>query len=393
MDVRPLGGALALVLLIAGGSWVAAVTKHHNTGSSAQTATPTPWPIITAEPETPAPTPVPTVPPSPPPQGVELLWRTVPDQGDRLEAIDWSGQVRGGLLLPADRNKLGSVVPSVDGQRLLVSVSGTDTVMSAQGRTLFSLTSESNRDFRTWSDDGNHLCDVRSTGDTSAQVFLVPLGSQPRLLTSLRWPQGDGRLQVLVCSVKQDVAVVSIDLGDDMAGHVWDIKVVRLSTGATIRDVHPPEFADHGGNLTPLPGTLSQVSASPDGRLLALTAWTEPDSHSAPTDIVDTLSGRKLGHVNGWVRSFSGDGAEVLIETQVLNWRTGKTVHAPAGCCGSIGPARPGSAGIVVGIASGPVPTPGTASSPAQSPPPDDMVLLRPDGSTLHLTCCGQTIL
>jgi hypothetical protein len=46
---------------------------------------------------------------------------------------------------------------------------------------------------------------------------------------------------------------------------------------------------------------------------------------------------------------------------------------------------------VIVSVATGPPSTINAGLS--AEPPPDDFVLLRPDGTTLRLACCGSRIL
>jgi hypothetical protein len=310
----------------------------------------------------------------------------------QIEAIDWSGQVRGGLVLPGSMYALGTVIPSPDGQRLLIEHNSAYSVLSAQGQVVASFPGSNTREWVGWSDDDAHVCAVRNTGDTAADLLLMTAGGPTRKVTSIHWPRGNGGPSAEVCSVANDVAVLSVSLGDDAAGHVVEIKVVRLSTGAVLRDLHPPAPDFSGPEPRPAPGALVDVTGSPDGRLLALRPYTAMDATTANTSIVDTVSGRTVGHVNALVFGFTGDDSAVLSYAGRIDWKTGRTTGRVAGCCGPALAVRHGSADVVVSVDSGPQPTP-DARSVWPAAPPQDVMLLRTDGTTLRLACCGATIL
>jgi hypothetical protein len=223
-------------------------------------------------------------------------------------------------------------------------------------------------------------------------MLLLTVGGTARKVTSTSWHGGNGGLMVDVCNVSSDLAVLSLSLGDDNAGHVVEIKVVRLSSGAVVRDVHPPGIDLSGPTPRAVAGALTGVIGSPDGRLLALQPWTPMDGTTAGTAIVDTVSGREVGHVDGSVSAFSGDGATVFTDRGRADWRTGRLTTAPRDCCSGVVVVRPGSADAVVSVASGPPPTPDARGSTPSGPPPD-ILLLRGGGSTVRLACCGASIL
>jgi hypothetical protein len=395
----PLAGALGAALLFAGGGTGVALVHHHQS-HKVSTMEPTSPPIpadwkgglVTLAPDTPTPS---LPPPVPPPAGVDLLWATVPGDDTTIQAIDWSGKVLGRLTLPASRNQLGDVAPSPDGQRILISIDSKDHVFSAQGRDLGQLPGESFYKGFAWADDDTHFCGLRSgpTQYTSAQLVVTSLGARERTVTAMHWPEGNGGARLLACSMKSDLAVLSVGLGDDSAGHIVEYKVVRLSTGATIRDVHPPAPDWTGNEPRPVPGSLDLIIASGDGRLLALEPYSgNMEVHAADIPVVDAVSGRVLRHVTASSVDFTGDDSAVVTDTARIDIATGRSTAVPARCCHGISAARPGSSDVVVAIATGPPPTPGTSSQPADQPP-DDYVLWRADGSTLKLACCGITII
>lgn len=397
----PLAGALGAALLFGGGGTGVVLLNHHQT-HKVSTTVPTSPPIpadwkgglVTVAPDTPTPSPSPPPLPMPPPTGIDLLWAIRQGDESTMEAMDWSGKMRGRFVLPATRYNLGDVSPSPDGQRILISIDSKDHVFSAQGRDLGQLPGESFFRGIVWADNDAHFCGLRTgpTQYTSAQLVLTSLGGSERTVSSMHWPEGDGGARLLACSMKSDLAVLSVALGDDSAGHIVEYKVVRLSTGATIRDVHPPEPDWTGANgPRAVPGSLDRVAASGDGRLLGLEPYS-PDMEVHPADIqvVDAVSGRVLRHVTASSVDFTGDDSAVVTDTARIDIATGRSTAVPARCCHGISAARPGSSDVVV--ATGPPPTPGSSSQPAE-PPPDDYVLWRADGSTLKLACCGETII
>jgi hypothetical protein len=388
VTLRPLAAALALVLAIVTAGTVAAVRNHHG---HAALSSPTPPSQVAAALATPAPTTMPTPTPEPPPAGIDLLWRTVPGDAHRIEAIDWSGTLRGGLAIDPSRD----VLPTADGQRLLVGSADRteETVLTAQGQTVARMPVDPKVGEWSWADNGDHLCGLlRSAEAASAQLEVVTVGGQARAVATMTWPGGDGGASLVACSLASDLAVVSVFLGDDDAGHVADYRVIRISTGRTVRDVHPPAPDFSGPAPRSAPGALAAVFASGDAKLLVLTPYTGM-LERVPTRelIVDTVSGRVLGHVTGSFLGFSGDDSAVVTETGRVNWRTGRVTGTVPRCCDGLAGTRPGSADVIVSVATGPPSTMNAGLS--AGPPPVDFVLLRADGTTLRLACCGQVIL
>jgi hypothetical protein len=392
VKLRPLAAALALVLALATVGTVAAVRNHHGPRAS---SSPTPPPQVAAAVATPAPTAMPTPTPVPPPAGIDLLWRTVPGDAHRIEAIDWSGAVRGGLALDTAVDRLHGVLPTADGQRLLVGSAdmSEETVLTAQGRTVARMSVDPKVGEWSWADKGDHLCGLLPSPQApSAQLEVLTVGGQARTVATMAWPAGDGGAYLVACSMASDLAVVSVSLGDDSAGHVVDYRVMRISTGRTVRDVRPPAPDLSGSEPKPAPGALDSVSASADAKLLVLAPYTaRPGSGPSREQIVDAVSGRVLGHVTGFVQGFSGDDSAVVTEAGRVDWRTGRITGTVPRCCDGLYGSRPGSAEVIVSVATAPPATMNAGASP--TPPPDDFVLLRADGTTLRLACCGARLL
>jgi hypothetical protein len=394
VKLSPLAGALGIVVVFAGAGTVIAVEKHHG-HSGATSTSPAGWHggVVTLAPDPPSPSPSPR--PVPLPAGIDLVWRTVPADDSLIEAMDWSGTVRGRLALPAPQNQL-SLSLSPDGQRLLiVTGDGTQDVLSAQGQELGQLPKDAGGTRFSWADDDVHLCGVRSgpAPYTSAQLVVSSLGGAERTVTSLHWPEGNGGADLRACSIKNDVAVISVGLGDDAAGHVVEYKVVRLSTGATVRDVHPPEPDFTGSEPRPVPGALSYVTASQDGRLLALVPYTANITDQAVAiAVVDAVSGRVLRAVTSSSVSFTGDDSAIVTDTARVEMKTGRSTPLPGRCCGGVATIRPGAREFIVSVPNGAPPTPGTPAVQAQELPVD-YVLWRADGTTVRIACCGVTII
>jgi len=377
----PLSVAVGAALLIATTGVVAAVQHHHARRAAALVTTPAP--------PTSASTPVPSRPPVPPPQGVRLIWRTVATNNTMLEAIDSSGTRRGALVLPRSLPKLGDITPSPDGQRLLVSMDGQYRLLSAQGADLGLVPGASDNSSVSWSDDDRHLCEMVRDTDTASHLVLLTLGAKPRTITAMGWPPGNGGAGLAACSVASDLAILSVSLGDDDAGHVVEYRVVRLSSGRTVRDVRPPAPNFSGAALRPVPGALGEVAASADGTRLALTAWTRMDATRPVTTIVDTLSGRAVGSLHGGDIAFTADDTAVELGSLQTDWRTGRVTTMPPRCCS--GTPRSGGGDVIIEIPTGPPPTP--TSGVIGPPPPSIVALLHPDGSLVQLACCGATVL
>lgn len=399
---RPLAIALSLALLAGTAGVAVAVSKHrpHAAATGVRTVSVDSTysgGLVTLSPGgSDAPTPYPQAP-IPAATGIDLLWRSRAgdDQAMMLEAVDWSGQVRGRLALPAPRGELG-ISASPDGQRLLIQRSSGYEILSAQGQ--ISGTQLVDADY-TWADDSRHLCEVVTddAAHPTAEAFYVAPDASQRRVAAWAW-EGGGGITVAACSASRDLMVLQLGQGDDSAGHVTEYRVIRLSTGAVLRDVHPPQpvFADNGVRDTP--GALATVSASLDGRLLALEPY-NGDSRIADAgmeSIVDTVSGRVLGHVKGPVAAFSGDDRLALTWTGVVDWQSGRTLWRPRyGDGGGAATPRPGSADVLVSDLSAP-PTPvpsGSAGDTSSAVPPSLWYVLHADGSATQVACCGVTFL
>lgn len=382
MKTRPLliaiGLACALAITAMSVTLVSRRTQHRTVPAAVSQATP----IVSS-------TPSPSL--APPPAGVDLLWRTTAENSALLDALDWNGVVRGHLLLPATLSNISSVIPSSDGQRLLVGLDQHYHVLTAQGQDL-GVIDASREPFPV--DDFSQFCDLQTSDGPqggSASLSLLGLNRPARAVATFSWSeQGDGGARLVACSVHSDLAVISVAYGDDSAGHVTELRVVRLSTGRTLRLMRPASINLRGG---PTPGALSNVAASEDGRLLALIPYTGIMDNSSPvtTDIVDTVTGRLLGRVQGAVTGFTAEGfAETL--RGAIDWRTGRVMLAPPRCCDGLVAVQPDGTGAVVAVPGGPPPTAGTAEHPAEYPP-DDFLLIRADGTTVKLACCEAHIL
>ena len=389
----PLGAAGGILLLIVVGAIAATAAQHHHSNRPTASAS-TPVPVLTADP-TPTPTSEPTLASSPPPSGIRLMWRAVAADSPVIEAVDTSGAVRGRLVLQSS-DATFQAKPDHDGQRLLMGSDGAYHVLSAQGVNLGTLPAASFGDLQpTWSDDDTHFCGmVTDSAGQSARLVLAGLGLGPRVVSSFSWPMGDGGAQVDACSVRNDVAVVHVSLGDDAAGHVVEYRVVRLSTGHTIRDVRPPAPNFSGPDPRPAPGALSYVRASADGRRMALTSWADMNVSDPRTAILDTVSGREIGHINGYDITFTAGDTAVDLGSMRSDWQTGRVTVMPRRCCGPTGAARLGDEDLVVQISGGPPPTPSKSPGQAEGPyPPSIYLLLHPDGSLVRLAWGGARLL
>lgn len=392
-NLRPLAAALGITLTIAAAGAVLATNRHQNHHQGP----PTGWTggLVTLAPD-PPPTPTPWSPPIVhPATGVNLIWTTVPGHDQLLAAYDWSGTVRGSFTLPQDSSgHVGPIAPSADGQRLLITMpDDTLHVFAAQGADLGKLGDD--RDARrVWAGDDAHICSLSTDqSDTTATLSLLALGAKPRTVTTLHWPEGDGGPRLAACDVASDLAVIVVSLGDDGAGHVVEIRVVRLSTGATLRDVHPPAPDFSGPEPRRVPGALWDATSSTDGKLLLVEPWSEDDMVEHPLDwqIADSVSGRVLAHVTASTAELVGDGRWLLTGGDLRDWHTGATIATPAGCCTGVSATQPGGDAMVVRIPTGPPPTPTAQASAADQPPPDAYVILHLDGRFTRLVCCGAS--
>jgi hypothetical protein len=312
-----------------------------------------------------------------------------------LAAYDWSGTSRGSFTLPAPPTQLGEIRPSPDGQRLLMSMpDDTLHVFTAQGADLGRLGAGSKVHDVQWAGDDTHFCTMSSDPSyTSSTLGFVTLGANPRTLTSLHWPEGNGGARLEACSAASDLAVIVVSLGDDDAGHVVEIRVVRLSTGATLRDVHPPEPDFSGPEPRPVRGALWDATSSADGRLLLLMPWAaDPAVHRLDWQIADSVSGRVLAHVSASNADLVGNGRWLLTDGHLLDWRTQATIPAPPRCCDGVLAVDLAGDAVVTGIATGPPPTPVPPGGVGTEPPPDDLVILHVDGRVDRLACCGATM-
>jgi hypothetical protein len=310
---------------------------------------------------------------SPPPSGVDLYWAPSPHQlipgvTQQLAAYDWSGAVRGGLRLATPLENQLPILPSPRGSRLLIAGYGAYSVIDVRGALVGTLPSIDHTPM--WSDDETTLCYIGPKGSATdaTSLYVVQPGGTPRRVVAGGAGLFQGGPQVLACSTRNDLALI---LTHPTVNAPMGVLVVRLSTGALLRTLPLPGIpADAGG-----PG-LWAVVASPDGKLVAVT-----DATGAQATILDSTSGAVLGTSPGPVTGFSSDGSRVVTSTEVLNWRTGQVVAAPAGCCWPQLKVDPGSSALIVAVQEQTTPSPSPAARVASSLPIDS-VLIGPTGAT-----------
>ena len=172
----------------------------------------------------------------------------------------------------------------------------------------------------TWADDGFQYCQVVPIfGGTSPVTGILQLttpGGTPRDVVRVgTQASGENTLTVSTCSVLADRAVViQADPNPSPYGPAPLIQywVVQLSTGHIL---WTHDLTGKG---------VANVVASRDGRYVA------EDQTTGATTIYGA-NGSQVGHVNGWVQTFSWDGALAIVvanggRATVVRWSDGKVV-------------------------------------------------------------------
>jgi photosystem II stability/assembly factor-like uncharacterized protein len=172
----------------------------------------------------------------------------------------------------------------------------------------------------TWADDERHYCQVvpifGGTTAVTGRLQLTTPGGTPRDVVQVgNQAPGVNTLTVSACSMLADRAVViQADPNPSPSGPAPLIQywVVQLSTG------HILWTHDLRGK------GIANVVASRDGRYVA-----EVQSTGATT--IYGANGSPVGHVNGWVQTFSWDGALAIVvanggRTSVVRWSDGKVI-------------------------------------------------------------------
>ena len=303
----PAGGAGALLLagaLVVGIVLSGLLASHRSGGAPAQaSATPAPAPPATAAPAPATPSP-PAFAAAPPPAGGRYVWYRrgelqVPGV-QRLDAVDWSGRHAGTAVLRAS----GLPIQSPDGEEFLDPGVSPPAVLAMDGSPLGDVGPAGSV---MWADDSRHLCTLTTSagpGDGPAPVDLA-YGAPGGIRRAVRFSgprSGDSGWSLAACSASADRAVVLLGVGI-MA---TEARVIRLSTGATLADLHEADS-----------GALSGGVTSHDGR------WQYQDRVDGLARLRDLTTGATAGRATGTGAAFSWDATETLIEAQSGNANSG----------------------------------------------------------------------
>jgi hypothetical protein len=247
------------------------------------------------------------------------------DSGNNLQVdgMTWDGQSGKLTEVPTTQYGGGGASSNPAGT-LFVSY---PSILDRSGKTVATLTSgpEVGMYFvGTWADDEQHYCQVMPFfGGVSAvpgTLQLTTPGGTPRDVARVGMQAaGENTLTVSACSVQADRAVViQFDPYTSAARSVAQLWVVQLSSG---RVLWTHNLAGKG---------IGNVVASRDGRYVAEVQTTSDSTVYGP-------NGSSVGHVSGWVQTFSWDGSLAVVvasggRTSVIKWSDGTVIWtAPAG--------------------------------------------------------------
>jgi hypothetical protein len=172
-----------------------------------------------------------------------------------------------------------------------------------------------------WADDSRHLCNVRphhenqSPFDGPADLVVSDPGHRSQVIAITFRYHPHGGPVVLRCSITDDQAII----GDRFFGGVAGVLAIKLSTGAVTKPSWVPDQS------------ASVVAISGNGRyVLELSHEAGPGGR-----VIDTRSGRIVGHVDGQPTDISWNGHLVTavvngLDLGVIDWRTGRVVWRSA---------------------------------------------------------------
>ena len=172
----------------------------------------------------------------------------------------------------------------------------------------------------TWADDERHYCQVvpifGGTGAVTGTLQLTTPGGTPRDVVRVGTQAAvENTLTATTCSLLGDRAVViqaDTNPGPNGSAQLVQYWVVQLSTGHVL---WTHDLRNKG---------IANVVASRDGRYVA-----EVQSSGATT--LYGANGSPSGHINGWVQTFSWDGALAIVvanggRATVVRWSDGKVI-------------------------------------------------------------------
>lgn len=279
-------------------------------GGSLPVPLPTPVEIVAT-----LPSPTPTSPPGPSSPTPEPLFTVHGLAGPAIYWTDAAGILHEALWSDLRDRTVGTgrARQSPDGSRL----AGTIGIVSFDGTQIGPWPDQGDPGGKTrygWADDSLHLCADFGADPGGAHApatfYVAALGSPGVAVAQVGSEGGQSGPRVLACSFNRHLAVVE----EYCIFTVCELWTLNPETGALL-------FHNSYPTGTPLLG----VSASPDGRFLALI-----NQRTGHSDITTSTSTSVLATLEMPVRSFSGDGSLILVESgadvRVIDWRSGRTV-------------------------------------------------------------------
>ncbi len=252
----------------------------------------------------------PALPPDAPPQGVDLVYALNPGHPHGLVAYDWSGKRQGAITFPTWVN-IARLRPAPNGSGFMLDPPSQDDYAAYFDRyahTVFE-TNDPNFVSQAWADDSTHVCVYTYEGD-----LLTRVPGRPDRVAHSRVA---GQFSVAACSVVADEAVLA---------SADRIDVVRLSTGATVREA---AIASSGSLVASVDGNFF-LAAGPGGA-----------SEIFNTEDLSTPVGRLGPSLNPL--AFSGDDSLVLVTDpldgalEAIVWRTGRLAWRYGDTNGDVG--------------------------------------------------------
>ncbi len=318
----------------------------------------------------------------PPPAGVNLLYVHDPNHSTWLIGYDWTGQPLGTVKLaqPLAADQVIGMAP--DGQAFAVGLNakgGNWTYYDRLGAPISTPPPTLGAFLPMWADDNRHICSMSFDQQTFAWALGTQLpGEGPKQVAIIATDSGIGQtsLALVSCSFHNDQAIV-VRTTNSSPAELW---VVRISDGKVV---------SHSTYSTP--GSIGFLVGSRDALFIA-----ENSSQSfgqvggtASSTIIRRISDKSVVaslDPSMGVVAFNGDDSLVLVTTSP--WVSGQPTHLAVVNLTTRQPiwsydgpeaiglvvAQPGGSAFAISVTD---PTPH-----APQTVPDDLVIVRSDGST-----------
>lgn len=318
----------------------------------------------------------------PPPAGVNLLYVHDPNNASWLIGYDWSGQPRGTVKLAQPLATDQVIGMSPDGQAFAVGLyakGGNWTYYDRLGSPISTPAPAPGSFLPMWADDNRHICSMSFDQLTFAWGLNTQLpGEGPKLVRNVAQDSGISQtsLSLVSCSFHNDQAIV-VRTTVSSPAELW---TVRISDGKVLFD-----------NTYSTAGSLGYLIGSRDALFVGENSSqsTGQIGGNASSTTIRRISDRSVVaslDPSIGVVAFNGDDSLVLVTTSpwvsgqpthlaIIDWRTRQTIWSYDGPGAlAVIVAQPGGSAFAISVTD---PTPH-----APQTVPDDLVIVRSDGST-----------